>query len=175
MIKKLDVIIWRWQLGMLWPCVSTILERLAPMTSDELNVQDIYKAQWRLDNPDPPTNFDKVREFTERMEMVHDTWPPTQDEANLRWRLMDEELTEVQQEFIRYPKDKIKIAKELADLLYVVYGTAVSFGIPIDEVFDEVHRSNMSKLVDGKPVKREDGKVLKGPNYKPPQLELIFK
>lgn len=141
----------------------------------DLKVEDIYKAQWRLDDPDPPTNADKVSEFHTAMGMTNGVWPPTREEAELQWKLMDEELTEVQQEFIRYPKDRIKMAKELADLLYVVYGTTLSFGIPIDDVFNEVHRSNMSKLVNGKPLKREDGKVLKGPNYTPPNFDWIMK
>lgn len=65
-----------------------------------------------------------------------------------------------------------KLTKELADLMYVTIGTAVTFGLPLEEVFAEVHKSNMSKLgEDGKPVYREDGKVLKGPNYKEPDLE----
>jgi predicted HAD superfamily Cof-like phosphohydrolase len=62
------------------------------------------------------------------------------------------------------------LLKEMADLMYVLYGFAVSFGLPLDEAFKRVHESNMSKLVDGKPLRREDGKVLKGPNYKAPDL-----
>lgn len=65
---------------------------------------------------------------------------------------------------------KLKMFKELADLQYVLSGMVVSFGIPMEEVFQRVHNSNMSKLVDGKPLKREDGKFLKGPNYKKPDL-----
>ena len=61
--------------------------------------------------------------------------------------------------------------KELADLVYVCYQYAANMGWPLDEALDRVHRSNMSKLgEDGKPIYREDGKVLKGPNYKPPTL-----
>lgn len=62
------------------------------------------------------------------------------------------------------------IAKELADLAYVVYGAALTLGINLDEAIVRVHASNMSKLVDGKPVMRDDGKVLKGPNYLPPNM-----
>jgi predicted HAD superfamily Cof-like phosphohydrolase len=63
------------------------------------------------------------------------------------------------------------IAKELADIMYVALGTAVSMGIDLEHVFDLVHRSNMSKLnKNGKPLVREDGKILKGPNYYEPQL-----
>ena len=61
--------------------------------------------------------------------------------------------------------------KELADLVYVAYQYAENMGWFLDEALDRVHISNMSKLgEDGKPLYREDGKVLKGPNYKPPDL-----
>ena len=70
--------------------------------------------------------------------------------------------------------DMKNVAKELADLLYVVYGAGANFGLPMDSVFDAVHNSNMSKLgEDGKPIKREDGKILKGPNYRPVDLSWI--
>ena len=66
---------------------------------------------------------------------------------------------------------KAALLKELCDLQYVLSGFAVTFGLPFDEAFKRVHESNMSKLgPDGKPVYREDGKVLKGPNYKKPDL-----
>lgn len=143
-----------------------------------ISIEDMYKASWRLDHPDPPTNFELVADFHNAMGMTVGKWPPTQEEAILRATLIEEEYEEVANEMLGYfpeQMNKQKIAKELADLLYVVYGTAVSFGIPIDDVFAEVHRSNMSKLVDGKPLKREDGKVLKGPNYSPANLDHIFK
>lgn len=61
--------------------------------------------------------------------------------------------------------------KELADLVYVCYQYAENLGWDLDEALDRVHRSNMSKLgPDGQPIRREDGKVLKGPNYQPPTL-----
>ena len=61
--------------------------------------------------------------------------------------------------------------KELADLVYVCYQYATNMGWFLDEALDRVHKSNMSKLdEEGKPIYREDGKVLKGPNYKPPIL-----
>ena len=67
-----------------------------------------------------------------------------------------------------------KLLKELADLQYVLSGYAVTFGIDLDTAFSLVHHSNMSKLgVDGKPIKREDGKVIKGPNYSPPNLSKL--
>ena len=65
--------------------------------------------------------------------------------------------------------------KELADLVYVCYQYAENMGWFLDEALDRVHKSNMSKLdEEGNPIYREDGKVLKGPNYKPPTLEDLF-
>ena len=65
--------------------------------------------------------------------------------------------------------------KEIADLVYVCYQYAENMGWFLDEALDRVHESNMSKLdEDGKPIYREDGKVLKGPNYKPPDLSDLF-
>ena len=65
--------------------------------------------------------------------------------------------------------------KELADLVYVCYQYAENMGWFLDEALDRVHKSNMSKLdKDGKPIYRDDGKVLKGPNYKPPDLSDLF-
>lgn len=112
--------------------------------------------------------------------------PFSSDLIDLRVDLLSEELTEyideVQQvyRFIdlrQQPSNNLKAAltKELADILYVVYGFGLTFGLPLQEVFEEVHHSNMSKLgEDGKPIYREDGKVLKGPNYQPPELEKYF-
>ena len=65
--------------------------------------------------------------------------------------------------------------KELADLVYVCYQYAENMSWNLDEAMNRVHESNMSKLdEDGKPIYREDGKVLKGPNYKPPDLSDLF-
>lgn len=67
---------------------------------------------------------------------------------------------------------RVGTADALVDLLYVVYGACLEFGIDANKVFDEVHRSNMSKLgEDGQPIYREDGKVLKGPNFFEPNIE----
>lgn len=72
--------------------------------------------------------------------------------------------------------DVVEIADAVADLLYVVYGAALTFGIPVPEVFAEVHRSNMTKLDDeGNPIYRSDGKVMKGPNFSPPELLPILR
>ena len=73
--------------------------------------------------------------------------------------------------FRKNPTIESEALKELADLVYVCYQYAENMGWFLDEALDRVHVSNMSKLdKDGKPIYREDGKVLKGPNYKPPTL-----
>jgi len=121
------------------------------------------------------TNYDKVREFHRAFSHLMDreldgTTLAGFERAALRNRLILEEYQETVKELFGW--DKKKLAKELADLLYVVYGTAATYGIPIDEVFTRVHESNMSKLgADGKPVFRNDGKVMKGPNYTEPDME----
>lgn len=91
------------------------------------------------------------------------------DLRKLRLSLMYEELYEVDDALIN--GDVNKIAKELADLLYVVYGTAVSCGLDMEEIFAEVHNSNMTKELDNK---RKDGKVLKGRTYNPPSISAII-
>lgn len=125
------------------------------------------------------SNFEKVKEFHEKFEL--DKNKSFNELLLLRLGLVTEEFLEVHDELYYSIRDsrakdfREKLSKELSDLLYVVYGTAVTFGLPIDEVFDEVHKSNLSKLdKDGKPIYREDGKVLKGPNYKEPDLEQFF-
>ena len=77
--------------------------------------------------------------------------------------------------FRDHPSIQQEALKELADLVYVCYQYAENMGWFLDEALDRVHKSNMSKLgEDGNPIYREDGKVLKGPNYKPPTLEDLF-
>ena len=117
------------------------------------------------------TNFDKVEDFMRSFGQNVAEKPTMLDEKTLQLRLelIEEELRELYLGVER--KNMIEIADALTDLLYVVYGMGAAMGIELDYCFDEVHRSNMSKLgEDGKPIYREDGKVLKGPNYKPPNL-----
>ncbi len=91
--------------------------------------------------------------------------------VNLRARLHREEFEEVRQETGTLPIDAEAFCKELCDLLYVVYGTATTFGFDLEGALAEVHKSNMSKLGDdGRPIYRQDGKVQKGPNYFEPDL-----
>lgn len=112
-----------------------------------------------------------VQEFHEQFDIHISPTPsvPDKDTQTLRNRLIQEEFEEFQEAM--QSKDLSAMAKELADLLYVVYGTAVSLGIDMEPVFKEVHRSNMSK-VGG--YKREDGKWVKPPTYSPASLEIIL-
>jgi len=88
----------------------------------------------------------------------------------LRVKLIQEES----QEFTNAAHDNIiEIADALADLLYVTFGTALTYGIPIDEVFTEVHRSNMTKSME-KDTKSIKGKTIKGPNWEPPKIGEIL-
>ena len=121
----------------------------------------------------PLRKSDQVRHFTKSMGQPLNV-EPTPELALLRQRLILEEAKEASAELLRPQVDKAALTKELADILYVVYGTAITFGLPLDTVFNRVHASNMSKLVDGKPLYRDDGKVLKGPNYQPPKLDDLF-
>jgi predicted HAD superfamily Cof-like phosphohydrolase len=68
----------------------------------------------------------------------------------------------------------VEIADALADIIYIACGTAVSYGIPLDRLFAEVHRSNMAKLVDGKVIRRSDGKVQKPEGWAPPNVKSIL-
>lgn len=91
----------------------------------------------------------------------------TEKLRNLRSDLIEEESQETISAL--HGDTKVEVADGLADLVYVAYGAAITFGIDLDAVIDAVHESNMSKLDEhGKPIYRDDGKVLKGPNYRPP-------
>lgn len=121
----------------------------------------------------------KKSRYTEALEEWTSRIPPFLVDwrrLELRAKLIREEAEEAWESIYRYnflgsSYSKRELAKELADLIYVTVGTAVELGIDIDRVFEEVHRSNMSKL-DGMEV-REDGKIKKGPNYRPPELEFV--
>jgi predicted HAD superfamily Cof-like phosphohydrolase len=123
---------------------------------------------------DPRDPYYKVREFHETYGQPVAYEPQFLSEARmeLRKKLIEEEY----QEFLDAVEegDLMNAFKELADLIYVVEGTAVEMGGNLSRVFSEVHRSNMSKLdADGEPIYREDGKVLKGPNYFEPDIESV--
>ena len=118
------------------------------------------------------TNFEKVKQFMstfgqevkDRAEFPHDKI------VDLRIKLIEEELQELKDAIKN--KDIVEVADALTDILVVTYGGAAAWGLEIDKCFREVHRSNMSKLsADGKPIYNDYGKVMKGPNYSPPDLK----
>ena len=91
------------------------------------------------------------------------------DQVELRLALIEEEVGELAA--AARADDLVGVADALADIVYVAYGTAHVYGIDLDAVLDEVHASNMTKLgADGRPIRRADGKVLKGPAYVPPDI-----
>ena len=121
------------------------------------------------------TNFELVEDFMEAMGQEVNAVPtfPEDEIQRLRLDLIEEELDELH--YAIDNKAMVEIAAALGDLLYVVYGAGHAFGIDLDECFKEIHASNMSKLgPDGKPIKREDGKVLKPDTFFPPDLKSIL-
>ncbi len=117
------------------------------------------------------TNFEKVRLFMKTFGQEVKTNPSlsTNKINDLRISLINEELDEFR-EAIKNNNIK-EVADALTDILYVTYGAGHAFGIDLDKCFEEVQRSNMSKLgKDGKPIYNEHGKVMKGPDYFKPDL-----
>ena len=122
--------------------------------------------------------IDAVKEFNEAFKIKYSKNQEADlDEftIELRYRLMQEENDEYLEAARK--KDLVEIADALGDKLYILCGTILAHGLQdkIVEVFDEIQRSNMSKLsADGKPVIRKDGKILKGPNYFRPNIKSIL-
>jgi len=121
------------------------------------------------------TMFTDVRDFHQAFGQRVGEKPefPDDDERKLRVKLLREEFREYLdgESF----NDLVEISDALADIIYIACGTAVSYGIPLDSLFAEVHRSNMAKLVDGKVIRREDGKIKKPEGWMPPDVERILK
>ncbi len=111
-----------------------------------------------------------VLDFHKRFSVKIQTSPRLLDEktTKLRHDLIAEELNEFG--LAAHDGNLVKVADAIADLLYVVYGTAVSYGIDIEPIFAEVHRSNMSKG-DPEVIRAPNGKVLKAANWSPPNIE----
>lgn len=155
------------------------------MQSSEL--QEAYCPQKK----GPRNSYERVREFMENYgHPVYDEPTVIEDEAweRMRLDLILEEVAELvealgydalwlrETPFYKTGRtDIVAAADALGDIEYVVNGMAAGMGIPLPEVVEEIHRSNMSKMgADGKPVFRHDGKVLKGPNYSPPDLKKVL-
>ena len=117
------------------------------------------------------SNFNKVKAFMETFGQEVKTNPSfSTDKINiLRYELIKEELEELK--IAMENKDLLEVADALTDILYVTYGAGHAFGIDLDQCFDEVQNSNMSKLDEnGKPIYNEAGKIMKGPKYFKPNL-----
>ena len=122
------------------------------------------------------SNFIRVMDFMNNFgqEVKYNPEFPDEKVQKLRISLIEEELEELKEAMEK--KDVVGVADALTDILYVTYGAGAAFGIDLDKCFEEVHYSNMSKLDrDGRPIYREDGKILKGPDYFEPNLEKIVK
>jgi len=121
--------------------------------------------------------LDSVKEFHEKFKQSNGFSPCliTEEEATLRHKIMIEEVDEYMDAV--KDKDMVGIADALGDQLYILCGTILKHGMHniIEQVFDEIHASNLSKLgEDGEPVLREDGKITKGPYYHPPDIMSII-
>ncbi|MFD2824192.1 hypothetical protein ACFS5M_10975 [Lacinutrix iliipiscaria] len=122
--------------------------------------------------------IEAVKAFHEAFKIGHRETPKAnlgEAKNRLRFNLMKEE----NEEYLEAANDDdlVEVADALGDMLYILCGTIIEHGMQykIEEVFDEIQRSNMSKLgEDGQPIYREDGKVLKGPNYFKPNISMIL-
>ena len=122
------------------------------------------------------TNFEKVGVFMKTFgQNVKQSSSFSSEKINaLRVSLIKEELDELIEAMSK--KDLVEVADALTDILYVTYGAGHAFGINLDDCFEEVQNSNMSKLdKDGKPIYNDKGKVMKGPNYFKPDLTKFIK
>ena len=122
------------------------------------------------------TNFEKVGLFMKTFGQEVKNKPSLSSEKinNLRISLINEELEELKQAMKN--NDLKEAVDALTDILYVTYGAGHAFGVNLDKCFDEVQKSNMSKLgEDGKPIYNEAGKVMKGPGYFKPDLTKFIK
>ena len=122
------------------------------------------------------TNFEKVKTFMQTFGQEVKIKPSfSTDKINdLRYNLIKEELSELKEAMDN--KDLLEVADALTDILYVTYGAGHAFGINLDKCFDEVQKSNMSKLgKDNKPIYNEHGKVMKGPDYFKPDLSKFLR
>ena len=128
------------------------------------------------------TQIDHVRKFHEVYEVpvMNEPGIPSKERCMLRYKLLEEELKEYQEAYEN--NDLVEIADSLVDLAYILFGTVLEHGLQdkFEELFEEVQRSNMSKLDEnGEPIFRKDGKILKGKNYFKPNKwwveEIIIK
>jgi predicted HAD superfamily Cof-like phosphohydrolase len=118
--------------------------------------------------------FDDVMAFHQKFNLRVRLVPQLTDETDrlLRQDLVAEEMEELYMAHMRM--DIVGIADAIADAIYVLCGMAVAYGIPLNDVWNEVHRTNMTKEGENGPIYRADGKVLKPDSWKPPDIEGII-
>jgi len=117
-----------------------------------------------------PSLLQQAITFRQAMDQPLNT--PDENVHELQFKLIIEEYNELRDEFeCELDGEEVDQLKELADLVFVCYQYAAARGWDLDTAMRRVFESNMSKLVDGKPLRRADGKVMKGPNYQPPILD----
>jgi predicted HAD superfamily Cof-like phosphohydrolase len=117
----------------------------------------------------------QVQEFHEKFQVNIGATPqfPSKERVDLRFKLIEEEFKELRDAYAL--GDFVLAADALGDILYVVFGTGVEFGVDLEQVVDEIHRSNLTKLLpNGEPLLAENGKVLKGPNYELPDVRRVL-
>ena len=139
------------------------------LTSEDMKVWQDDAEYQQYSKVKAMNNTQILREFHETYGLkVDQDWAKNPELEQLRTKLIAEEFAEFMDENDNLPN----LLKELADIVYTCYGYAVSFGWDLDEAMRRVHISNMSKLDEnGNPIYREDGKIIKGPNYKEPEMK----
>lgn len=116
-----------------------------------------------------------AREFYRKFDLPSRDTPQLIDDKRrrLRMKMLEDEYHEYR--YAERGNDLVKIADALADMMHVIGGTALEYGLPLDKIFLEIHKSNMTKIgEDGKAIVREDGKIMKGPNYMKPDIVKII-
>ncbi len=159
-----------------------VVELRAKINQLEAQVELLERQRQHEYYEDSASYFKMVKKFHEKFGLHVNDGPidfSLESDEGMRLFELREELHNEEMNELNSAMDKedslVEVADAICDLIYVLCGTAVSFGIPLDECFAEVQRSNMSKLDDnGNPIVRDDGKILKGPNYSPPDLRSII-
>jgi len=116
-----------------------------------------------------------VKEFYEQFDLPVQDMPmlPVQERRRLRMKLLEEKYHDYR--YAERGRDLLKIADALGDMMYVIGGTALEYGLPLDRIFLEIHRSNLTKVDEnGRPIFREDGKLMKTPQYSKPDIAQII-
>jgi predicted HAD superfamily Cof-like phosphohydrolase len=160
--------------------VTTLSRRTGTPVQDTFPISVPHYTRARTSRrragPLEPTIGDLVMDFHRAFNLPRNADPTlvvTADLAALRLRLLAEEVGELDDAM--QDANLVAVADALADITYVVFGTAITYGIDLEAVVREVHRSNMSKLdARGRPVMREDGKVLKSEWYTPPDVNTVL-